>query len=112
MGATNRVLPVKTRWSASAVKKLRGERTKEEFAALIGASVDQIDSWENGTNPDLIYAERLTDLARSEPERYRDWKLAGSITIVCDDLEAAIERIRNEEQQAFERRKRFILEGE
>lgn len=40
MRTVNKALAVKTHWSPSAVKKLRGERSVEEFATLRGASLD------------------------------------------------------------------------
>jgi DNA-binding transcriptional regulator YiaG len=113
MSIANKALPVKMRWSISALQKLRGERTVEVFAALLDAPVELVIAWEDGSiKPVEKYVARLTDLARSEPERYKDWTLMGSGTIACNDLEAAIEKMRDDEQRAFERRKRFILEGE
>jgi len=108
MSVANKALPVKMRWSISALQKLRGERTVEEFAALLDAPVELVTAWEDGSiKPDEKYAARLTDLARSEPLR-EDWKLEGS-GILHVDLEAESKRQSEELKQILADRDRRLL---
>ncbi len=110
MSVANKALPIKMRWSIYALQKLRGERTIEEFAALLNAPVELVIAWENGhIKPDEKYAARLTDLARSEPERYKDFRLAGS-GILLVDLEAESAQHREELKQILADRDRRLLE--
>jgi hypothetical protein len=91
MRVAGKALPVNMHWSISALQKLRGEHSVEEFAALLDAPVELVIAWEDGSiKPDEKYTVRLTDLARSEPLR-DDWKLEGS-GILHVDLEAESKR--------------------
>src|SRR5438309_7972998 len=77
---------VKT-WTAILIKRLRGKRTQEEFARLLGAPKNTVWRWEAGyTVPTRSYSKKLSALA--ERERFlTDWQAVGSITWV-GDLEA------------------------
>lgn len=84
----NPVTKKEMHWSPRLVKKLRGKRTLADFGALIGAPKNTVWRWEAGqAQPDVTYAERLSELAERE-HFLKDWKLAGSMTLV-GDLEAA-----------------------
>jgi hypothetical protein len=110
MSVAGNALPVKMRWSIHALQKLRGERTIEEFAALLDTSVELVIAWENSSiKPDEKYAARLTDLTRSEPLR-DNWKLEGS-GILHVDLEEESKRQNEELKQILADRDRRLLES-
>lgn len=77
-----------TGWTPRLIKQLRGKRSLAGFGALLGAPKNTVWRWEAGqARPDRIYSERLSNLA--ERERFlKDWKLAGSMTLI-GDLESA-----------------------
>src|SRR5437879_11654835 len=73
-------------WTAERVKRLRGQRTQEEFARLIRVPRNTIWRWEAGyAKPDAERAAQLSRLAKKE-KFLQDWKLEGSAELL-DDLE-------------------------
>ena len=80
------------KWSPLLIKRLRGKRTQEEFAQLIGAPKNTLWRWEAGhAKPAAAYAKKLSQIA--ERERFlSDWKAVGSVTWV-GDLEAGSREI-------------------
>lgn len=97
------------RWTPRLIKQLRGKRSLAEFGALLGAPKNTVWRWEAGqARPDAIYSERLSDLA--ERERFlKDWKLAGSMTLL-DDLESAKAEIARLFRKSAERTVRQLAE--
>jgi DNA-binding XRE family transcriptional regulator len=72
------------KWSPAIIKLLRGKRTQEEFAKLLGAPKNTVWRWEAGhVSPAPKYAKKLSQLAAQE-KFLADWKPVGSITWVGD----------------------------
>ena len=88
------------KWSPSLIRRLRGKRTQEEFARLLGALKNTIWRWEAGyATPTAAYAKRLSTIA--EQERFlTDWKPVGSI-IWVGDLDAGAKEIARDFSRAF-----------
>ncbi len=79
-------------WTPVLIKRLRGKRTQEEFARLIGAPKNTVWRWEAGqAAPAAAYARKLSRLAARE-RFLSDWKPVGSITWV-GDLEAGSQEV-------------------
>ncbi len=73
-------------WTPERVKRLRGQRTLEEFGQLLSVPKNTVWRWEAGyTRPNPERARRLSKLAKKE-KFLHDWKLAGS-AILLGDLE-------------------------
>jgi transcriptional regulator with XRE-family HTH domain len=80
-----------TKWSPALIKLLRGKRTQEEFARLIGAPKNTVWRWEAGyAHPTAAYIKKLSGVAAKEGF-LADWQPVGSITWVGDLDEAAKE---------------------
>lgn len=96
-------------WTRRLIIELRGQRTRAEFGALIGATKNMVWQWETGkAQPDATFTERLSDLA--ERERFlKDWKLAGSMRLL-DDLEKAKAEIADLFRKSVERTARQLAE--
>ena len=72
------------RWTAERVRKLRGQRTQQEFGALIRVPKNTVWRWEAGySTPDAERGRRLSRIAQKE-RFLHDWKLAGSATLLGD----------------------------
>ena len=70
------------KWSPLLLKRLRGKRTLEGFAVLLGAPKNTVWRLEAGhTHPSSAYAKRLSRLAQKE-QFLADWQPVGSITFV------------------------------
>jgi transcriptional regulator with XRE-family HTH domain len=83
---------VRDKWNPLLLKRLRGKRTQEEFARLIGAPKNTVWRWEaRYAKPSAAYAKRLSRLAERE-QFLADWEPVGSITWV-GDLEAGAREI-------------------
>jgi transcriptional regulator with XRE-family HTH domain len=97
------------RWTPRLIKRLRGKRTLAELGALLGAPKNTVWRWEAGkSQPDEIYAARLSDLAMRE-RFLKDWKLAGSVTLLAD-LDSAKAEIAAMFRQSLERTARQLGE--
>lgn len=71
-------------WTAERVRKLRGQRTQEQFGRLIGVPKNTVWRWESGyARPDAKRSRKLYHLAESENFQ-KDWKLEGSATLLGD----------------------------
>jgi len=71
-------------WTAERVRKLRGQRTQQEFGALIRVPKNTVWRWEAGySTPDAERGRRLSRIAQKE-RFLHDWKLAGSATLLGD----------------------------
>ena len=80
------------KWTPSLIKHLRGKRTQEEFAQLLGAPKNTVWRWEAGyTIPAPAYAKKLSAMAAQEGF-LSDWKAAGSVVWV-GDLDAGAKEI-------------------
>src|SRR5438093_6856491 len=80
------------KWTPALVKHLRGKRTQEEFAQLLGAPKNTVWRWEAGQAvPAAAYAKKLSQLAAREGF-LQDWQPVGSIAWV-GDLEAGAREI-------------------
>ena len=80
------------KWSPAQIKRLRGKRTQDEFARLIGAPKNTVWRWEAGhARPSAAYEKKLSGVAGRE-RFLADWALLGSITWV-GDLEAGAREI-------------------
>ena len=98
----NPVTKKEMRWTPRLIKQFRGKRTLADFGALIGAPKNTVWRWEAGqAQPDATYAERLSQLAERE-HFLKDWKLAGSMTLV-GDLESAKAEIAELFRQSVQR---------
>ena len=76
------------RWTPRLIKQLRGKRSLADFGALVGAAKNTVWRWEAGNaTPDAAYSQRMSKLADRE-HFLKDWKLAGSMTLL-GDLESA-----------------------
>ena len=90
------------KWSAALIKRLRGKRTQDEFARLIGAPKNTVWRWEAGyASPAAAYAKKLSEIAAKEGF-LADWRPVGSVTWV-GDLEAGSKDIALEFSRAFAR---------
>lgn len=98
-----------TVWTPRLIKRLRGKRSQAEFAALVGATANTIWRWEDGrTVPDQQHAQKLSALA--ERERFlKEWKLAGSGTLV-GDLDVASRKLSKDLRQTLARRRQALRE--
>ena len=75
------------KWTPLLINRLRGKRTQEEFAQLIGAPKNTVWRWEAGlVSPAAAYDKKLSRIAARE-RFLSDWQPVGSITWV-GDLEA------------------------
>jgi hypothetical protein len=98
----NSVTRKEMRWTPRLVKQLRGKRTLAGFGALIGAPKNTVWRWEAGqAHPDANYAQLLSELAERE-HFLKDWKLAGSMTLI-GDLEGAKAEIAELFRKSIER---------
>jgi transcriptional regulator with XRE-family HTH domain len=80
------------KWTPALIKRLRGKRTQEQFAQLIGAPKNTVWRWEAGhAAPAPAYAKKLSQIAAKE-RFLSDWQPVGSITWV-GDLEAGSREI-------------------
>src|SRR5439155_20231739 len=80
------------KWTPALIKHLRGKRTQEEFAQLIGATKNTVWRWEAGyTIPAAAYAKKLSAMAAREGF-LAGWKAVGSIVWV-GDLDAGAKEI-------------------
>ena len=97
------------RWTPRLIRQLRGKRTLTDFGALIGAPKNTVWRWEAGqSQPDTNYSEQLSELA--ERERFlKNWKLAGSMTLV-GDLDSAKAEIAELFRKSVERTARQLSE--
>ena len=72
------------KWSPSLIKLLRGKRTQDDFARLIGAPKNTVWRWEAGyASPAAAYVQKLSELAVRE-RFLSDWEPVGSVTWVGD----------------------------
>lgn len=109
VGETITLPEKKIRWTPRLIKRLRGKRTLAEFGALLGVSKNTVWRWEAGkSQPDGAHAERLSELAERE-HFLKDWKLAGSMTLL-GDLESARDEIAQLFRQSLERTARQLAE--
>jgi transcriptional regulator with XRE-family HTH domain len=80
-------MPVKShtnKWNPALIKLLRGKRTQDDFARLIGAPKNTVWRWEAGyASPAAAYIKKLTAVAEQEGF-LSDWSPVGSITWVGD----------------------------
>jgi transcriptional regulator with XRE-family HTH domain len=80
------------KWSPVLIRQLRGKRTQEEFARLLGAPKNTVWRWEAGlAAPAGAYAKKLSQIAARE-QFLLDWQPVGSITWV-GDLDAGSKQI-------------------
>jgi transcriptional regulator with XRE-family HTH domain len=83
---------IRKKWTPVLIKRLRGKRTQEEFAKLIGAPKNTVWRWEAGyVVPAAAYVKKLSQIAAKE-RFLLDWQPIGSITWV-GDLEAGSKEI-------------------
>jgi transcriptional regulator with XRE-family HTH domain len=83
---------IREKWTPVLIKRLRGKRTQEEFAKLIGAPKNTVWRWEAGyVVPAPAYVKKLSRIAAKE-QFLLDWQPVGSITWV-GDLEAGSKEI-------------------
>ena len=95
--------PIQKKWSAVLIKQLRGKRTQEEFARLLGAPKNTVWRWEAGNVvPTASYAKKLSALATREGF-LANWKAVGSIVWV-GDLDAGSKDILREFSRTVTRR--------
>ena len=72
------------RWTAERVKRLRGQRTQEQFGRLVGVPKNTVWRWEAGyARPDAKRSEKLFRLAKAESFQ-QGWRLAGSANLLGD----------------------------
>jgi len=71
-------------WTSEKVKRLRGQRTLEQFGQLLRVPKNTVWRWEAGyASPDAERSRRLSRLARKE-RFLHDWNLKGSATLLGD----------------------------
>ena len=95
------------RWTPRLIRRLRGKRTQVEFAVLVQATMNTVWRWEDGrSQPDAEHTRLLSELA--ERERFlKDWRLAGSATLV-GDIDAALQQSSLEKRQTWEQRAKSL----
>ena len=97
------------RWTPRLIKQLRGTRTQEAFAALLGARKNTIWRWEAGqTRPDTRYRVRLCELAAQE-RFLDDWQLVGSMALI-GDLDSAQAEMTDLFRSSLEQTSRLLTE--
>jgi DNA-binding transcriptional regulator YiaG len=99
----------KIHWTPRLIRRLRGKRTQVEFAGLVRATMNTVWRWEDGrSQPDEEHARLLSELA--ERERFlKDWRLAGSGTLV-GDIDTALGRSSAALRQTLARRAKALQE--
>lgn len=96
-----------TNWTPLLIKRLRGKRTQQEFGRLVGVALNTVWRWEEGrVEPAPEHHRRLSEIA-GEEHFLKDWKLAGSGTLV-GDLDSALNRLRSERKQFLKERKQKL----
>jgi transcriptional regulator with XRE-family HTH domain len=76
------------KWTPAKIRRLRGQRTQEQFGKIIRVPKNTVWRWEAGyARPDSKRARRLSQLASKE-RFLQDWKLAGS-AVLLGDIEQA-----------------------
>jgi transcriptional regulator with XRE-family HTH domain len=99
-----------TRWTPRLIKRLRGNRSLDEFASLLNVSVEEVALWENGqSEPDVAQMEKLSKLAERE-QFLKDWKLAGSGKLI-GDLDVASQELSDELEHLLDERAQRLQEG-
>lgn len=97
------------RWTPRLIKQLRGKRSLADFGAPLGAPKNTVWRWEaRNAGPDATYSVRLSELAERE-HFLKDWKLAGSMTLL-GDLEGAKAEIDRLFRKSTERTVRQVTE--
>src|ERR1700742_2296554 len=96
-------------WTPRLIRRLRGKRTQVEFATLVQATMNTVWRWEDGrSQPDEEHARLLSELA--ERERFlKDWRLAGSATLV-GDIDASLQQSSLDKRQTLEQRAKSLQE--
>ena len=75
---------VQKKWSPALIKSLRGKRTQDEFARLLGAPKNTVWRWEaRYAVPTATYQMRLSELAERE-RFFADWRPVGSLELLGD----------------------------
>jgi len=88
------------KWTPALIKHLRGKRTQEEFAQLLGAPKNTVWRWEAGyTVPAPTYAKKLSAMA-AEEQFLSDWKPVGSVVWV-GNLDAGAKEIAADFYRSF-----------
>jgi transcriptional regulator with XRE-family HTH domain len=91
------------KWTPVLIKRLRGKRTQEQFAHLIGVPKNTVWRWEAGhAAPAPASTKKLSQLAAKE-RFLSDWRPVGSITWV-GDLEGGSREIALAFSRALSRR--------
>ena len=73
---------IQKQWTPLLIRRLRGKRTQEEFAQVIGAPKNTVWRWEAAqAAPARAYAKKLSQIAARE-QFLLDWQPVGSITWV------------------------------
>lgn len=99
-----------TRWTPRLIKRLRRNRSLDEFASLLNVSVEEGALWENGqSEPDIAQMEKLSELAERE-QFLKNWKLAGSGELI-GDLDVASQELSDELAHSLDERARRLQEG-
>lgn len=97
------------RWSASLIKRLRGNRTNEDLAALLNVTAEEVELWLTGRlEPSADHAKKLSALAARE-RFLRDWKLAGS-GVLLGNLDEAFDNQSHELRQLLDQRANRLQE--
>jgi len=103
----NKSFQRETQWTPRLIKRLRGKRSLTEFGRLLGAPKNTVWRWEAGkARPLSTYAARLSQVAKRE-HFMKDWRLAGSITLL-GDLESADAEIAALFRKSIERTSRRL----
>jgi transcriptional regulator with XRE-family HTH domain len=93
---------VQKKWSPVLIRRLRGKRTQQQFAQLIGVPKNTVWRWEAGQcTPAPAYAQKLSHIAAQE-RFLLDWQPVGSIVWV-GDLEAGAADIANDFSRSLAR---------
>jgi transcriptional regulator with XRE-family HTH domain len=107
--ADRTILEKQIQWTPRLIRRLRGKRTQDEFAALVGATMNTVWRWEDGrSQPDEGHARRLSELAESE-RFLKDWRLAGSGAL-SGDIDASLRRSAAGARQTLARRAKALEE--
>ena len=77
------------KWTPEKIRRLRGQRTQEQFGKIIRVPKNTVWRWEAGyARTDSERTRRLSELAGKE-RFLQDWKLAGSAVLLGDIKEAS-----------------------
>jgi transcriptional regulator with XRE-family HTH domain len=107
--ATTTIDKKEINWTPRLIKRLRGNRSFQQFAALLGTTANTVWRWEDArTTPAEHYQQKLSDLASNE-HFFSNWKLVGSIELV-ENFELVHKEFRQRVKSTLNKRAKELLD--